>query len=100
MRTTAKLVCDGHSKDEVVDNIVKNNLFQYHGKICEKSCTCLFYAGLMHLLMMALLRLLSIPSDITKQDMLICHDETISVGLGFHDYGNGSHYQLMDTIFW
>lgn len=29
MRTTAKLVCEGLSKDEITERIVKENLFQY-----------------------------------------------------------------------
>ena len=29
VRTTAKLVCEGLSNDEIVDRIVKENLFQY-----------------------------------------------------------------------
>ena len=29
VRTTAKLVCEGLNKEEVVDRIVKENLFQY-----------------------------------------------------------------------
>ena len=29
VRTTAKLVCEGLNNDEVVDRIVKENLFQY-----------------------------------------------------------------------
>ena len=29
VRTTAKMVCEGLSNDEIVDRIVKENLFQY-----------------------------------------------------------------------
>lgn len=29
MRTTAKLMCEGHKDDEIIDRIVEDNLFQY-----------------------------------------------------------------------
>ena len=30
----------------------------------------------------------TMPQDTAKQNLLVCHDETVSSGMGFYDYGN------------
>lgn len=100
MRTTAKLVCDGHSKDEVVDNIVKNNLFQYP---TEKSVRKVALACLRRLDALAddglTEAIVNLPSDITKQICLYAMMKQYRLVWDFMITVIGSKYQLMDMSF-
>lgn len=67
-RTTAKLLCDGLSKEEVMDRIVKDNLFQYP---TEKSVRRMVLACIRRLEAMEndllITAIATQPSDVAKQ---------------------------------
>lgn len=67
-RTTAKLLCDGLSKEEVMDRIVKDNLFQYP---TEKSVRRMVFACIRRLEAMEndllITAIATQPSDVAKQ---------------------------------
>ena len=68
VRTTAKLVCEGLSNDEVVDRIVKENLFQYptEKSVKRMALTCLRRLEALEDSM--LVRAIAVqPSDVSKQ---------------------------------
>ena len=100
MRTTAKLVCEGLSKDEVTDRIVKENLFQYP---TEKSIRKMAYACLRRLDAMgddSLIRAMaSQPSDVSKQICLYAMMKQYRLVWDFMITVIGSKYRNLDTSF-
>lgn len=100
MRTTAKLVCEGLSKEEVTERIVKENLFQYP---TEKSVRKMAYACLRRLdalednsLVQAMANQ---PSDVSKQICLYAMMKQYRLVWDFMITVVGSKYRNLDTSF-
>ena len=100
MRTTAKLVCEGLSNDEVADRIVNENLFQYP---TEKSVRKMALACLRRLECLgdnSLVQALATqPSDISKQVCLYAMMKQYRLVWDFMLTVIGSKYRLLDTSF-
>lgn len=100
MRTTAKLVCEGLSNDEVADRIVNENLFQYP---TEKSVRKMALACLRRLECLgdnSLVQALATqPSDVSKQVCLYAMMKQYRLVWDFMLTVIGSKYRLLDTSF-
>ena len=100
MRTTAKLVCEGLNKDEVIDRIVKENLFQYP---TEKSVRKMASACLRRLDAMEddslVQAMASQPSDVSKQICLYAMMKQYRLVWDFMITVIGSKYRNLDTSF-
>ena len=100
MRTTAKLVCEGLSNDEVADRIVKENLFQYP---TEKSVRKMALACIRRLECMedqSLVQALATqPSDVSKQICLYAMMRQYRLVWDFMLTVVGNKYRLLDTSF-
>ena len=100
MRATAKLVCDGLSKDQVADRIVKENLFQYP---TEKSVRKMALACLRRLDFLkddSLVETLATQaSDVSKQVCLYAMMKQYRLVLDFMLTVVGSKYRLLDASF-
>ena len=100
MRTTAKLVCEGLNKDEVIDRIVKENLFQYP---TEKSVRKMASACLRRLDAMEddslVQAMASQPSDVSKQVCLYAMMKQYRLVWNFMITVIGSKYRNLDTSF-
>lgn len=100
MRTTAKLVCDGLAKDEVVERIVKDNLFQYP---TEKSVRKMALACLRRLDALGdeslTAALANQSSDVGKQICLYAMMKQYRLIWDFMITVIGSKYRLLDTSF-
>lgn len=100
MRTTAKLVCDGLSNEEVADRIVNENLFQYP---TEKSVRKMALACLRRLACLgddSLVQALTTqPSDVSKQICLYAMMKQYRLVWDFMLTVVGSKYRLLDTSF-
>ena len=100
MRTTAKLVCEGLSKDEVIDRIVKENLFQYptEKSVRKMSSACLRRLDAMEddSLVQAMA---SQPSDVSKQICLYAMMKQYRLVWDFMITVIGSKYRNLDTSF-
>ena len=100
MRTTAKLVCEGLSNDEVADRIVKENLFQYP---TEKSVRKMALACIRRLECMedqSLVQALATqPSDVSKQICLYAMMRQYRLVWDFMLTVIGNKYRLLDTSF-
>ena len=100
MRTTAKLVCEGLNKDEVIDRIVKENLFQYP---TEKSVRKMASACLRRLDAMEddslVQAMASQPSDVSKQVCLYAMMKQYRLVWDFMITVIGSKYRNLDTSF-
>lgn len=100
MRTTAKLVCEGLSNDEVANRIVNENLFQYP---TEKSVRKMALACLRRLECLgddSLVQALATqPSDVSKQVCLYAMMKQYRLVWDFMLTVIGSKYRLLDTSF-
>ena len=100
MRTTAKLVCEGLSNDEVADRIVNENLFQYPTEksvrkmalACLRRMECLGDDSLVQ-------ALATQPSDVSKQVCLYAMMKQYRLVWDFMLTVIGSKYRLLDTSF-
>lgn len=100
MRVTAKLFCEGLNKAEVVDRIVKENLFQYP---TEKSVRKIALACIRRIEILDNIYLVqaiaSQPSDVSKQICLYAMMKQYRLIWDFMISVIGSKYQSMDSSF-
>ena len=100
VRTTAKLVCEGLGNDEIVDRIVKENLFQYP---TEKSVKKMALACLRRLNALEdstlVQAIVTQPSDVSKQICLYAMMRQYRLVWEFMLTVVGSKYRLLDTSF-
>ena len=100
MRTTAKLVCDNLTPDEVVERIVEDNLFQYP---TEKSVRKMALACLRRLDVLgddSLVEAIATqPSDVSKQICLYAMMKQYRLVWDFMITVIGEKYRLSDTTF-
>lgn len=100
VRTTAKLLCEGLSADEVAERIVSDNLFQYP---TEKSVRKIALACLRRLDALGdetLIQAIAIqPSDISKQICLYAMMKQYRLVWDFMITVIGEKYRLEDTSF-
>ena len=100
MRTTARLVYEGLSNDEVADRIVNGNLFQYP---TEKSVRKMALACLRRLACLgddSLVQALATqPSNVSKQVCLYAMMKQYRLVWDFMLTVVGSKYRLLDTSF-
>ena len=100
VRTTAKLISEGLSNDEVADRIVKENLFQYP---TEKSVRKMALACIRRLECMedqSLVQALATqPSDVSKQICLYSMMRQYRLVWDFMLTVVGNKYRLLDTSF-
>jgi len=100
MRTTAKLVCEGLTNEEVADRIVKENLFQYP---TEKSVRKMALACLRRLQCLGddnlVQAMANQPSDVSKQICLYAMMKQYRLVWDFMITVIGSKYQNLDTSF-
>lgn len=100
MRTTAKLVCDGLSNEEVADRIVTDNLFQYP---TEKSVRKIAFACLRRMETMgdeSLVQAIATqPSDVSKQICLYAMMRQYRLVWEFMLTVIGEKYEKLDTSF-
>ena len=100
MRTTAKLVCEGLSNEEVVDRIVSENLFQYPTEksvrkmalACLRRLDCLEDKSLVQ-------ALATQPSNVSKQICLYAMMRQYRLVWEFMLTVIGNKYRLLDTSF-
>ena len=99
-RTTAKLLCEGLSKDQVVDRIVKENLFQYPTEKTVKRMALTCLRRLEALEDQTLVEALATqPSDVAKQICLYAMMRQYRLVWDFMLTVVGSKYRLLDTSF-
>jgi len=100
MRTTAKLVCEGLSKEEVVEKIIRDNLFQFP---TEKSMQRMALACLRRLDVLEdnslVAAIANQPSDIGKQICLYAMMKQYRLVWDFIITVIGAKYKLLDTSF-
>ncbi len=100
VRTTAKLVCEGLSEKEIVDRIVKENLFQYP---TEKSVRCVAQGCLRRLNALddnfLVEAIATSPSDVAKQICLYAMMKQYRLVWDFMLTVVGNKYRLLDTSF-
>ena len=99
-RTTAKLLCEGLSKKQVVDRIVNENLFQYPTEktVNRMALTCL--RRLDALEDQTLVEALAAqPSDVSKQICLYAMMRQYRLVWDFMLTVVGNKYRLLDTSF-
>lgn len=100
MRTTAKLVAEGLSKDETMERIVTENLFQYP---TERSVRKMVYACLRRLAVLdddTLVRAIADqPSDVSKQICLYAMMRQYRLVWDFMITVVGSKYRSLDNSF-
>lgn len=100
VRTTARLICEGLSNDEVVDRIVKKNLFQYSTEKSVKKIALACFRRLEALEDSALVQAIANqPSDISKQICLYAMMRQYRLVWEFMLTVVGSKYRLLDTSF-
>lgn len=100
VRTTAKLVCEGLSNDEVVERIVKGNLFQYPTEKSVKKMTLACLRRLEALEDRSLVKAIAEqPSDVSKQICLYAMMRQYRLVWEFMLTVVGSKYRLLDTSF-
>ena len=99
-RTTAKLLCDGLSKEEVMDRIVKDNLFQYP---TEKSVRRMVLACIRRLEAMEndllITAIATQPSDVAKQICLYAMIRQYRLVWDFMLTVVGEKYRTLDMSF-
>lgn len=100
MRTTAKLICDGLPEDEIINRIVKENLFQYP---TEKSIKRIASACVTRLKTMdnhsLICSIATQPADIAKQICLYAMMKHSRLVWDFMLTVVGEKYRLKDTTF-
>ena len=100
VRTTAKLVCEEFSNDEIVDRIVKENLFQYPTEKSVKKMALAFLRRLEALEDRSLVQAIATqPSDISKQICLYAMMRQYRLVWDFMLTVIGSKYRNLDTTF-
>ena len=100
VRTTAKLVCEGLSDVEVVDRIIKENLFQYPTERSVKKMALACLRRLKALEDDSLIRAIaSQPSDVSKQICLYAMIRQYRLVWDFMLTVIGNKYRLLDTSF-
>ena len=100
VRTTAKLVCEEFSNDEIVDRIVKENLFQYPTEKSVKKMALACLRRLDALEDSSLVEAIAVqPSDVSKQ-ICLCHDAPVPAGLGFHADCHRFQVQIIGYFVW
>lgn len=100
VRTTAKLVCEGLSDVEVVDRIIKENLFQYPTERSVKKMALACLRRLKALEDDFLIRAIaSQPSDVSKQICLYAMIRQYRLVRDFMLTVIGNKYRLLDTSF-
>ena len=100
VRTTAKLVCEGLSNDEIVDRIVKENLFQYPTEKSVKKMALACLRRLEALEDRTLVQAIATqPSDVSKQICLYAMMRQYRLVWEFMLTVVGSKYRLLDTSF-
>ena len=99
VRTTAKLMTEGLSDEEVVQRIIDDNLFQYPTEKslkriahnCIKRLKCMDDETLVN-------AIATQPTDVAKQ--IVCYDEAVSSCMGFYDYSYWGEVPFKGHIFW
>ena len=100
VRTTAKLVCEEFSNDEIVDRIVKENLFQYPTEKSVKKMALACLRRLEALEDRSLVQAIATqPSDISKQICLYAMMRQYRLVWDFMLTVIGSKYRNLDTTF-
>ena len=100
VRTTAKLVCEGLSNDEVVTRIMKENLFQYPTEKSVKKMALACLRRLEALEDRSLVEAIATqPSDVSKQICLYAMMRQYRLVWDFMLTVVGSKYRLLDTSF-
>ena len=99
-RTTAKLLCEGLSKDETIERIVKENLFQYP---TEKSVRRMVLACTRRLASMEndalIIAIVTQPSDVAKQICLYAMMRQYRLVWDFMLTVVGEKYRTLDMSF-
>ena len=100
MRTTVKLICEGLGNDEIVDRIVKENLFRYptEKSVKKMALACLRRLGALEdsTLVQAIA---TQPIDVSKQICLYAMMRQYRLVCEFMLTVVGSKYRLLDTSF-
>ena len=100
VRTTAKLICEGLSDTEVVDRIIKDNLFQYPTEKMVKRMALACLRRLEALEDPLLVRAIATqPSDIAKQICLYAMMRQYRLVWDFMVSVIGMKYKLLDTSY-
>ena len=100
VRTTARLVCEGLDNDEVVDRIVKENLFQYPTEKSVKKMALACLRRLEALENRSLVQAIAAqPSDVAKQICLYAMMRQYRLVWDFMITVVGAKYRNMDTSF-
>ena len=100
VRTTAKLVYEGLSNDEIVDRIVKENLFQYPTEKSVKKMALACLRRLEALEDRTLVQAIATqPSDVSKQICLYAMMRQYRLVWEFMLTVVGSKYRLLDITF-
>ena len=100
MRTTAKLVCEGLSNEEVADRIVKENLFQYPTEKSVRKMTLACIRRLECLENQFLVQALTTqPSNVSKQICLYAMMLQYRLVWDFMLTVVGNKYRLLDISF-
>ena len=100
VRTTAKLVCEEFSNDEIVDRIVKENLFQYPTEKSVKKMALACLRRLEALEDRSLVQAIATqPSDISKQICLYAMMRQYRLVWDFMLTVIGSKYRNLDITF-
>ena len=100
VRTTAKLVYEGLSNDEIVDRIVKENLFQYPTEKSVKKMALACLRRLEALEDSTLVQAIAMqPCDVSKQICLYVMMRQYRLVWEFMLTVVGSKYRLLDTSF-
>ncbi len=99
-RTTAELMCAGLGKEEIVDRIVKDNLFQYPTERSLKSMARTCVKRLQTLESDDLIRAIAAqPSDVAKQICLYAMMRQYRLVWDFMLTVIGEKYRKLDTSF-
>ena len=100
VRTTAILVCEGLSSDEIVDRIIKENLFQYPTEKSVKKMALACLRRLDALEDRSLVKAIANqPSDVSKQICLYAMMRQYRLVWDFMITVIGSKYRNLDTSF-
>ena len=100
VRTTAKLLCEEFSNEEIVDRIVKENLFQYPTEKSVKKMALACLRRLEALEDRSLVQAIATqPSDISKQICLYAMMRQYRLVWDFMLTVIGSKYRNLDTTF-
>lgn len=100
MRTTAKLICEGHDKDQIIGQIVEQNLFQYPTERMLKNLALTCLRRLDTLENPSLVQAIAEqPSAVSKQICLYAMMRQYRLVWDFMTTVIGDKYRNMDTSF-